>query len=132
LIRSERALTLARMSDPKDQHRHLALWIAVGGTAAAVVALWALILPTQIRRVRLEGERDRSRWTVLGEDGQSVQKSFSDIMAEQRARLDEIEAKMRETVAAPDAAQAQVQDLTAKIEAAGAKTTDAATAEPKN
>lgn len=108
------------MPEPREHHRHIALWIAVGGTVAAVVALWALILPTQMRQIRLVSDKDRSRWSVVASDeGERMKaKPLGDILQEQRAKLDELEVRMREAVTGGTAAQAKVDDLTAKIEAA--------------
>ena len=44
---------------------HVRMWIAVGVTTAAVLAVWAFLLPTQLRRISAGAEGDRARWTTL-------------------------------------------------------------------
>lgn len=113
------------MQDQHQEHRkHVAFWVAVSGTSAIVVALWAMILPTQLRRIRLSAQQDKSRWGVV-EDTQAKEKvkPFAEIMAEQRATLDEIEkrAQPNDTAIAPNTVTSKIEDLRAKIEAAAQK-----------
>jgi len=112
------------MHDPRqEQRKYVAFWVAVGGTSAVVVALWAMIVPTQLRRVRLEAQKDRSRWGVVDDAGGEKVKSFSELMEEQRAALDEIEKRVDPSgvPAASIGTAAKIEELKAKIQAASEK-----------
>lgn len=116
------------MHDPRqEQRKYVAFWIAVGGTSAVVVALWAMILPTQLQRVRLEAQKDRSRWGVVDDGGGAKVKTFNELMAEQRTTLDEIEKRVSPSgtqepaSAASIGAAAKIEELKAKIQAASEK-----------
>jgi hypothetical protein len=70
-----------------DDRKLIALWLAVGGTMAVIVALWILILPSQLAqdgRINL----NVSQWYAARQnDVRPQQKSFSQVMAEQEAQL---------------------------------------------
>jgi len=110
------------MSDHKEeQHKHVAFWVAVSGTAAVVVALWVMILPTQLQRIRMQAQDDRSRWGVVTEEGESV-KPLGEILDQQRAKLDEIEQRVIGERTKDDAESAdRIRELRAKIEEASQK-----------
>jgi len=51
---------------PVSAHRkHLALWLAVGGTMALIIVMWLFLLPMQLGEVRLPNAKDLSRWNVV-------------------------------------------------------------------
>lgn len=102
--------------NPEVHRKHLAMWIAVGGTMAVIVVLWLLILPMQLREQRFTGLRGATRW-YTAEDGwteTAPQQSLTEVLAEQRRRLDAIELN---TGAAVGGNAKKIEDLRAKIEA---------------
>lgn len=117
----------------RDEHkRHIALWVAVGGTMAVIVALWVLILPMQLSDMRFAGVRDAARWNAArGADADSGT-SLSDVLATQRRRLEAIEKNTAAT-GQQGSATLKIDELRAKIEAAAKKNeAPPATNEPAN
>ncbi|HSD12760.1 MAG TPA: hypothetical protein VLC10_04325 [Patescibacteria group bacterium] len=119
------------MQQRHDEHkRHIALWVAVGGTMAAIVTLWVLILPLQLRGMHFSGAADAARWNATR--GETTAASFEDVLAQQRRQLDAIE-KNTGTAAQAGSAALKIDELRAKIEAASKKNEAApATNEPAN
>ena len=95
--------------------KHIALWVAVGGTMAVIVALWVLILPMQLQGSRFIGMRGAARWNAAGADDGQAESSFVDVLARQRQRLLDIE---KTTGTTRQDASLKIQELRAKIEAA--------------
>lgn len=115
--------------NPEVHRKHLAMWVAVGGTMAVIVVLWLLILPMQLSQQRFTGLRDATRW-YTAEDGWTAtdeQPSFAEVLEEQRRKLDAIELN---TGAAVGGNAKRIEDLRAKIEASGS--TNAAPATNQN
>jgi len=103
----------------QEHRKHIALWVAVGGTMAVIVALWVLILPMQLQDSRFLGMRGAARWNgVHVEEGGNNGPSFGDVLAKQRRRLLDIEKK---TGTSTQDATVKIQELRAKIEAANQK-----------
>ena len=103
-----------------DEHkRHVALWVAVGGTMAVIVALWVLILPMQLSDSRFLGLRDAARWNAAGSDaGDDPSPTFEEALAQQRRQLRAFEESISET---KNDSVTKIQELRAKIEAASQK-----------
>jgi hypothetical protein len=51
--------------DDERRRRVIALWLAVGGSMAVIVAVWALVLPWQLGSVVGSARLDSSRWSVV-------------------------------------------------------------------
>lgn len=106
------------MPERLDEHsrKHIALWVAVGGTMAVIVALWVLILPMQLRDLSFTGVRDAARWyTTEVEATGGPQPTFSEVLRQQRLDLEEIE-RQATTETSVDSS-AKIDELRAKIEA---------------
>ena len=102
-----------------EHHRkHIALWVAVGGTMAVIVALWVLILPMQLQDMRVAGFRGAARWSAQAPEERASAASFTDVLAQQRRTLLEIEKKAGTSA---DDTSLKIQELRAKIEAASKK-----------
>ncbi|MEY4744436.1 MAG: hypothetical protein RL272_381 [Candidatus Parcubacteria bacterium] len=102
-----------------DEHkRHLALWIAVGGTMSVIVVLWVLILPMQLQGQRFNGMRDAARWNAARGDGAAEAPTLAEVLAKQRRQLEAIEKGQQ---AKTTGAAAKIDELRAKIEAASQK-----------
>jgi hypothetical protein len=101
-----------------DEHsrKHLALWIAVGGTMAVIIALWVLILPMQLADMKFSGVGDAARWYTTQVDATGgPQPTFSEVLAQQRRDLEEIERQT--TTESSGNSSAKIEELRAKIEA---------------
>ncbi|HTM67670.1 MAG TPA: hypothetical protein VL426_00065 [Candidatus Binatia bacterium] len=102
-----------------EHHRkHIALWVAVGGTMAVIVALWVLILPMQLQDSRFAGFRGAARWSAARADEPSSKPTFSEVLSAQRRTLQDIEKR---TGTSSGDTSLKIQELRAKIEAASKK-----------
>src|SRR5512142_2167974 len=110
------------MQHRRDEHkRHIALWVAVGGTMAVIVALWVLILPMQLQDMRFAGVRDAARWNAArSADAPESGTTLDDVLAAQRRKLQAIEQNVG-SVNASGGAALKIDELRAKIEAAAKK-----------
>ena len=102
-----------------EHHRkHIALWVAVGGTMAVIVALWVLILPMQLQDSRFAGFRGASRWSAVAPDESDTQPTFTEVLSRQREVLLDLEKRAGTS---QDDTSLKIQELRAKIEAASKK-----------
>lgn len=102
-----------------EHHRkHIALWVAVGGTMAVIVALWVLILPMQLQDARFAGLRGAARWSARPAEESDAKATFSDVLAQQRKTLLDLEKR---TGTSPGDTSLKIDELRAKIEAASQK-----------
>ncbi len=111
------------MQHRRDEHkRHIALWVAVGGTMAVIVALWVLILPMQLQDMRFAGVRDAARWNAArSADAPESGTTLDDVLAAQRRKLQAIERNVNANGQANTSAALKIDELRAKIEAASQK-----------
>lgn len=115
------------MEGGHEKKKHLALWGAVAGTMVVVMALWAMVLPTQMQELELAREQNRDRWQVAEESESAVIKSFAEVLGEQREALKEIEARMGRAESQPEGAAAKLDELKGKFEAASHSKTEEST-----
>jgi hypothetical protein len=104
--------------NPNDR-KHVVMWAAVGGTMLVIVALWVMILPSQLAQTG-RSEMNFSRWyQARTEDTKSDRQSFSEVMAEQKAQLDALENSQKTNTSIEEAKNVQkIDELRAKIDAA--------------
>jgi len=101
--------------------RHLALWLAVGGTTAVIVVMWFLLLPMQLGDVRLPNAKDLSRWSVKTEVAPEV-RSFDENLRLIRERLTELtQQSATAPVSEPQTVNIDIEELRFKLEAASIK-----------
>lgn len=119
------------MQQRHDEHRrHIALWVAVGGTMAVIVALWVLILPMQLSDTRFLGLRDAARWNAANGDDGSTEPTFQEVLLQQRRQLESYE---RSAGISAETSVDKIEELRAKIEAASKRNEAApATTTPPN
>ncbi|MEK9151870.1 MAG: hypothetical protein AAB692_00735 [Patescibacteria group bacterium] len=96
--------------DPDEGKRHLALWLAVGGTMAVIVALWAMLLPAQMGDFSFFGARQNADWESIRAKSAASRQEFSDSLARLKNRLDNV------TDPKAQAAAAGVEALKQKLE----------------
>lgn len=116
------------MQETRDTNRnkHVALWVAVGGTMAAIVALWFVALPLQMRDVRLDGLRDAVRWGAARDAAPAEEPSFDDALAAQRRALEAMEqpAPVEQESGKIDRLQAKIEASPSAIRASDDKSGD--------
>jgi len=101
--------------------RHLALWLAVGGTTAVIVVMWFLLLPMQLGDVRLPNAKDLSRWSVKTEAAPEA-RSFDENLRLIRERLTELtQQSATAPVSEPQTVNIDIEELRFKLEAASIK-----------
>lgn len=80
-----------------SQKKRVTLWVAVGGTMAVIVTLWALQLPSQMARMRTQSQGPVSRW--IPSDGPQAEeekpKTLQEVIAEQREQISDLEDLQR-------------------------------------
>lgn len=106
----------AAPSDDRTR-KHLALWLAVGGTAAVIVVMWFLLLPMQLGEVRLPNAKDLSRWSVV-QTAKEQTRSFEDNLQAIRQRLTELTQKSQAASVQPQQVNIDIEQLRQKLEAA--------------
>jgi len=92
----------AQPAGPSAERRSLALWLSVGGIMAVIVAMWALLLPSQLGGLSLTGKDAIDRWHVLSPDrGQTP--SFQQTLDRLHQQLERLSAGTEASLAKPAA-----------------------------
>lgn len=120
----------ARKRFVREHHqRHVVLFVATGGTLMLVVALWVMILPTQIGSGRGIGIKSAASWikTAPGEQADTP-RSFGEVMSRLRQNLNDFESAQRARYAQEDAIKTETDRLRARIESLNGTNAPAANA----
>ena len=111
----------------REVHKqHLVLWIATGTTLLLVIALWIMILPTQLSG---RGAKTTSSWLSPSnaDTDRAPAQTFSELMQAARQKLNTIEGQIRAQNTEQNAVQTETARLRARIEGAAAANTAAET-----
>ncbi len=108
--------------------KHLALWLAVGGTMAVIIAMWLMLLPMQLNDTRLPNAGDLSRWSVV-RSAKDQTRSFEDNLRAIRQKLNELTQSSQQIQPSP--VNVDIQQLRQKLEAASLRNEQPATNEAK-
>ncbi len=110
--------------DEASRHKkHAVLWVAVGGVAACVIAVWVLLLPLQLQKEKTKG---LSGWLFTNEpsvNGENIQDIWQETAQTFNQGINELkhQAKLDETVSPEPVNSALVERLRARIEEEAAK-----------
>lgn len=105
------------------RHKHVATWVAAAGTLAVIMALWAMLLPTQLGGNNSFGIKNAPSWLAGRAQGETVNNTgagFQEALLRTQATLDKMEELERVDVLRQKREQALRQEadiLRAKIEA---------------
>jgi hypothetical protein len=106
------------MRQPLDHHqKRVAMFVAVGGTTAVIGALWLLVLPMQLDGATRLGAARAARWGNADDAGPKTERTFTQIIEEQKMQLQRLEAERETTPEGEESANGPA-DLLTKIEAA--------------
>jgi hypothetical protein len=95
--------------------RRVAAWAAAGGTFLLIVALWAMLLPTQLGGMPSFGFKNAPSWQSLRTQAALQAPAFQDSVNGMQRQLDAAEAQQRD-VAQRAAAEQEAATLRARIE----------------
>jgi len=112
---------------PEKDRKLTALWLAVGGSVAVIVALWFMLLPMQIGELRLPSAKDLDRWHTLKPAADTV-KSFDENLRLIRERLGQLTNSTQAPAPAnKPATVVDIEQLRQKLEAASQRIESQAT-----
>ena len=101
--------------------KKIALWVAVGGIMTLVVAMWAVLLPTQLRDANLFGSLDR--WQVYRPSTKELSEGWSETMDKWKVLMNDAQAQsdLQTANERPRVTESDVDKLKGRIEAAGSR-----------
>lgn len=119
--------------DREHRRKHLATWVAATGTLAVVVALWAMLLPTQLGGIEAFGMKHSPSWMRSQEAAQEESApTYQEALDRMRSMLDKAEYDQRTRMERERAAREETDLLRERIESAAAEPeTDAAEQTPQ-
>lgn len=103
--------------DKNRGSRQVKLWLLVGSSTVVIIAIWAILLPTQLRSLQSVNGEDIRRWQVIKEESGAT--SFKEALGALRGRLKEFdegfgEESADETVA-PDTEEVIVSEASGHL-----------------
>jgi type VI protein secretion system component VasF len=113
----------------KHRSKHVALWVAVGGTMTLIAVLWFMLLPFQLSNGgKVSGFGEMRRWYSVRQDDGRGEASFQEALDGLGAQLEQLEDDQRKRLRAEQpptgsspAVRGEIDDLRAKIEATSKK-----------
>lgn len=101
--------------------KKVAIWVAVGGIMALVVAMWVILLPTQLKDANLFGNADR--WQVYRPATEELSEGWSDTMDKWKVLLNEaaVQSDLDASNEPSRVSATEIDKLKGRIEEAGSR-----------
>lgn len=128
LVEPEAYAEIDEPAQPPHEERHrklTALWLAVGGSMAVIVALWLILLPVQIGDLRLPNIKDLSRWRAVT-PATNATVSFDSALTQIKSRLEVLTNSSPPSAATKAKTLINIDALRQKLEAAAQRNEAAA------